>query len=101
MENNIAEQIIMGLDKILIAEESYEFNISTINKEVIGKMVESIKTVFSNNQTQLISTREYIDLLEYKLICIEKVQQEDSSWNYSIEEIKEQIKELKNSLGLM
>lgn len=55
-------------------------------------------TVFS---TQLISTREYIDLLEYKLICIEKVQQEDSSWNYGIEEIKEQIKELKNSLGLM
>lgn len=42
-----------------------------------------------------ISTLEYIELLEYKLQCLELAKEEDSSWNYGIDELKLQIQELK------
>lgn len=42
-----------------------------------------------------ITTSEYIELLEYKLQCLELAKEEDSSWNYNIDELKLQIKELK------
>jgi len=41
-----------------------------------------------------ISIEEYIQLLEYKLRVLLQAQQEDSSWNYGIEELQEQIKSL-------
>ena len=42
-----------------------------------------------------ISKLEYIELLEYKLQCLELAKEKDSSWNYNIDELKLQIKQLK------
>jgi len=43
-----------------------------------------------------ITLKEYIELLEYKLMALQYAKEEDSSWNYGIEELKEEIKNLKN-----
>lgn len=39
---------------------------------------------------------DMIELLEYKLDALKKCRDEDGSWNYSIEELEEQIEKLKN-----
>lgn len=41
---------------------------------------------------------QYINLLEYKLECLEKAYNEDSSWNYGIDELKQIIVKLKTKL---
>lgn len=46
----------------------------------------------------IIPTSQLIDLLRYKLIALQKAYDEDSSWNYPIDELKEQIKELEATL---
>lgn len=43
----------------------------------------------------LIDIEDLIILLEYKLEKIKQYYEEDSSWNYGIEELENQIKELK------
>lgn len=43
----------------------------------------------------IIPTEQLIELLEYKLDALKEAQREDSSWNYNIEELEQQIKELK------
>lgn len=45
-----------------------------------------------------ISLEEYIELLECKLYSLKKAEEEDSSWNYGIDELETKIKELKNKL---
>ena len=45
-----------------------------------------------------ISLSEYIELLEYKLSALEEAYRNDSSWNYGIDELKEEIKKLKAKL---
>jgi len=42
--------------------------------------------------------QQYIDLLGYKLECLEKAYEQDSSWNYGIDELKETIAKLKTKL---
>lgn len=49
-------------------------------------------------ETITITLEEYFELLEYKLYSLKKAKEEDSSWNYGIEELEEKIKELKNKL---
>jgi hypothetical protein len=44
------------------------------------------------------SLEDYISLLEYKLICLKKAYEEDSSWNYSIDKLEKTIAELKTKL---
>lgn len=39
--------------------------------------------------------QQYIDLLKYKLEYLEKAYDQDSSWNYGIDELKETIAKLK------
>lgn len=46
----------------------------------------------------IIPTDQLIELLKYKLEALKKAKEEDSSWNYGIEELEEQIKELQLSL---
>lgn len=41
---------------------------------------------------------QYIDLLEYKLECLKKAYEEDSSWNYGIDKLEQIIVELKSKL---
>lgn len=41
---------------------------------------------------------QYISLLEYKLICLQTAKDNDSSWNYRIDDLKETIKKLKQEL---
>ena len=41
---------------------------------------------------------QYIDLLGYKLECIKKAYEEDSSWNYGIDELEQIIIKLKSKL---
>ncbi|MFW6233344.1 MAG: hypothetical protein ACOC3Z_01640 [Nanoarchaeota archaeon] len=43
-----------------------------------------------------ITLEEYIDLLEIKLYSLKSAKEEDSSWNYGIEELEEKIKNLKS-----
>jgi chaperonin cofactor prefoldin len=45
-----------------------------------------------------LSLEDYIELLEYKLDALEEAQRNDSSWNYGIDELKEEINTLKNKL---
>lgn len=46
----------------------------------------------------IIPTNQLIELLEYKVESLKKAKEEDSSWNYGIEDLEEQIKELQLSL---
>ena len=46
----------------------------------------------------IIPTNQSIELLEYKVESLKKAKEEDSSWNYGIEDLEEQIKELQLSL---
>lgn len=41
---------------------------------------------------------DYISLLEFKLICLKQAEEEDSSWNYGIEELEALITKLKTKL---
>jgi hypothetical protein len=41
---------------------------------------------------------QYIDLLRYKLECLKKAYEEDSSWNYGIDELEKTIAKLKTKL---
>ena len=41
---------------------------------------------------------QYIDLLGYKLECLKKAYEEDSSWNYGIDELEQIIIKLKSKL---
>ena len=43
----------------------------------------------------LIKIKEYIELLEIKLIALKYSQEQDSSWNYGINELETKISELK------
>lgn len=43
-----------------------------------------------------ITLKEYIELLEFKLMALEYAKEEDNSWNYGIGELKNEIKELKS-----
>lgn len=43
----------------------------------------------------IIPTDQLISLLECKLDRLHSAQKEDSSWNYGIEELEQQIQELK------
>jgi hypothetical protein len=43
-----------------------------------------------------LSNQEYLDLLEYKLIALKQAKEQDSSWNYGIEELEQEIKTLKS-----
>lgn len=43
-----------------------------------------------------IPIKEYIGLLEIKLYTLKEAKEKDSSWNYGIEELEQEIKELKN-----
>ncbi len=45
-----------------------------------------------------IPTSQLIDLLQCKLLVLIHAKHEDSSWNYPIEELEEQINELKSTL---
>lgn len=45
-----------------------------------------------------ITEQEYIALLEFKLIALQYAQEEDSSWNYGIKELEQQIEQLKHQL---
>ncbi len=46
----------------------------------------------------IIPTSQLIELLEYRLDALIIVKNNDSSWNYPIEEMEEQIAELKATL---
>lgn len=48
------------------------------------------------HQTIELSITEYIELLEIKLYSKKEAQKQDSSWNYGIEELEEEIKLLKS-----
>lgn len=50
--------------------------------------------VINNNQV-IISKQDLIDLLEYKRMSLEAAKEEDSSWNYDIDGVTQQIAELK------
>lgn len=43
-----------------------------------------------------LTIKEMIELLEYKLQCLKKAQEEDSSWSYNIEEVQDDINYLKS-----
>lgn len=42
-----------------------------------------------------LTKEEYIKLLEFKLMALKFAQEEDSSWNYGIAELKDEIYNLK------
>lgn len=46
----------------------------------------------------IIPLDEYIELLEFKLMCLLEAYKKDSSWNYGIEELQEKIQKLKDQL---
>lgn len=45
-----------------------------------------------------IPLQEFIDLLEIKLNSLKIAKESDGSWNYGIEELEEEIKDLKQLL---
>ncbi len=45
----------------------------------------------------VLDLEHYIHLLECKLNLLERLEQEDSSWNYDIESLEKEISDLKNN----
>jgi hypothetical protein len=43
-----------------------------------------------------LTKQQYIELLEYKLIVLQQANETDSTWNYGIEELENEIKTLKS-----
>lgn len=50
------------------------------------------------NDECIIPTKQLVELLYFKLNTLTIAKEEDSSWNYGIEELEAQIKELQSSL---
>jgi hypothetical protein len=46
----------------------------------------------------VLDLEHYIHLLECKLNLLERLEQEDSSWNYDIESLEKEISDLKNNI---
>lgn len=48
-----------------------------------------------------VPSKDFIELLEYKLECLKSAQEKDSSWNYNIEELESEINQLKGFVNMM
>lgn len=54
------------------------------------------KSCVTKSNLVILPLNELIELLEFKLISLKKAKEEDSSWNYGIEELEAEINYLKS-----
>lgn len=48
-----------------------------------------------------VPTEEFIELLKFKLDALKQAKEQDSSWNYNIEELEQQINRIEGFVTLM
>lgn len=59
------------------------------------------KMLHKHGQMAFVPTEEFIELLEYKLEALKKAKEQDSSWNYGIEELEQEISSIKGFVNLL
>ncbi len=59
-----------------------------------------LSETFQNNKvvSVTVDTKQFIELLEYKLEALKTAKEQDSSWNYDIERVKKQIEYYKSQI---
>lgn len=54
-----------------------------------------------HGEKAIVPSKEFVELLECKLECLKRAQQEDSSCNYDIEDLETEIRRIKGFISLM